>query len=165
MAEFSGGNFWNGAAQAGIIAGFNHAAHRLLDNPEYDFNGNTYTSKAELYAAILADQSMEQFGIKDIIALGGTVSGMELVDKRFVAKGASSKTSILSENLRKVGLGSFKKAKWAPTLNNVLSKTASKAAFIARWIPWISTAMLAYDTGMILYNTQLIYNKITANGR
>lgn len=29
VSELSGGNFWKGAAQAGIIAGFNHAAHAL----------------------------------------------------------------------------------------------------------------------------------------
>jgi hypothetical protein len=102
---------------------------------------------------------MEQFGINDLIALGGAVSGMKLLDRRFVTKGTSSKTSILSKNLRKLDLGTFKKAKWAPTWNSAFSKTASKAAFIGRWVPWISAAMLAYDTGMVLYNTQLIYSK------
>jgi hypothetical protein len=55
VADLSGGNFWNGATQAAIIAGFNHAAHSMLDNPEYEYNGKTYTSKTELYGAILAD--------------------------------------------------------------------------------------------------------------
>lgn len=30
-AELSGGNFWQGAAQGGIIAGFNHAAHSIYE--------------------------------------------------------------------------------------------------------------------------------------
>lgn len=32
VADLSGGNFWRGAAQAAIIAGFNHAAHRMGEN-------------------------------------------------------------------------------------------------------------------------------------
>ena len=34
MADLIGGNFWKGAALAGIIAGFNHAAHNLSDGIE-----------------------------------------------------------------------------------------------------------------------------------
>ncbi|WP_138479024.1 FG-GAP-like repeat-containing protein [Dyadobacter bucti] len=44
VSELSGGNFWKGAAQAGIVAGFNHAAHALDDR-----------AAARLQRRILAD--------------------------------------------------------------------------------------------------------------
>ena len=108
---------------------------------------------------------MEQFGVLGILEVAGVVAGQPNLMKRFVQTGSSDGTSILSKNLRKLPLGAFKKAQWAPTLRNLLATTTGRGAFIARWIPWIGSGMLMYDAGMSLYNTQLIFNKITANGR
>ena len=163
-SAISGSNFWQGFGQGIAVGTFNHALHSgfsKLDNGcPCEYNGKSYKTESDLYIAILADQAMQQFGITDLVALGGLLAGQPDISKRFVPERASKGTSILSENLRKANLGNFKNAKWAPTSKNLFSKTISKGAFVARWIPWVSAGILVYDTGMILYNTQVTHNKI-----
>ncbi len=101
-AEITGGDFWRGAAVGGIVAGANHGLHQISDKPTYEYNGKEYRSKADLYAAILADQTMEQFGIKDLVALGAAAAGADILPKRFVTPGSSKNTSVASKYLGKI---------------------------------------------------------------
>jgi RHS repeat-associated protein len=77
VADLSGGNFWSGAAQAGLVAGFNHVAHQALQKfsdaqLKKMFNrlserADQYKSATEFYESIggplgdWAKQSPEQF--------------------------------------------------------------------------------------------------------
>ena len=163
-AEISGGNFWLGFATGGIIAATNHLMHQ--DPPTYEYNGKVYTSKAELYSAILADQTMEQSGIKDIMAGAAVISGQPLLQKRFIAKGSSHGTSLASTFFNKIL--PFKSPVRIPTpianssrIGFAMTKSVGK--IVGRWIPFVGWGILAYDAGKILYNTQIIYNRITQN--
>jgi hypothetical protein len=163
-SAISGGNFWQGFGQGVAVGAFNHALHSGaagLDNGcPCDYNGKTYKSESDLYLAILADEAMQQFGITDLVALGGLLAGAPLKNKPFVTPGSSPKTSYLSDALSKANLGRFDNRKWAPTLKNLGAQTMSKGRFIARWVPWVSAGILVYDTGMVFYNTQTVYNRI-----
>jgi len=188
-ARIAGGNFWDGMRQGLITAGLNHVEHMVFEpggeytqqqsaeddggggdgkdsNPKYQYNGKEYSSKSELYVAILVDKGLEQLGVADILAYEGWYGGFPTKTKDMITKGvASSNTSLWSKELRALNLGAFQKAKWAPTLAKLGATTTSKAAFMARWIPWVSAAYLAYDISMTLYNTQVIYNSIINNGK
>lgn len=117
-AELSGGNFWQGAVTGGIVAGLNSAMHKLGDGnknnkkgPPYEYNGNKYNTKEELYKAILIHQASEQFGIVDIIALMTGGAGYNIIPTRGKFSGATLNTSINSIVSRKITL-SIKKASW-----------------------------------------------------
>jgi len=181
-AELSGGNFWQGAVTAGIVAGFNHAMHKIkiIENntppkktsEEYQYNGKSYDSKSELYSAILTDQASEQFGIKDIVALTAGLSGYNVIPTRGKFGGAVSGTSVNSIMSRKITLSvksaSFGAVKRLPTLiGGPFTGKAFKIAmvntigkFLGRTIGPIGWTILVYDIGKTLYNTQKIYNNI-----
>lgn len=129
----------------------------------YSYAGLTGLSSFELYGVILADKTIEQFGIKDIAALTGILAGQPYLAKRFVTPGSSSGTSPLSKFLSK-RLGTSPVA--LPTIIANTSRvgiamTTSVGKFVARGIPIIGWGILAYDATMILYNTQIEYNRIT----
>lgn len=165
-SELSGDNFWRGAAIGGIVAGANHLLH--MDPPENEYNGKKYDSKSDLYLAILQDQAMEQYGIRDIMALGGVVSGLPLLDKPFVTKGSTKGTSIASKYLSQIP-GEFPTQMKTPTgvpkmfggSGMRMSGTKLVGRFVGRWVPIVGWGTLIYDTGSVFYNTQKIYNRIT----
>jgi hypothetical protein len=167
-SDISGGNFWQGFEQGIAVGAFNHALHSAASNSisgcPCKYNGKEYKTEGDLYFAILANEAMQQFGILDLVSLGGLLAGQPDIAKRFITKNSSKGTSVLSKYLRRANLGNFEKAKWAPTSKNLLAKTISKGAFAARWIPWVGAGILAYDIGMTFYNTQKIYNQIISNG-
>ena len=78
-ASLSGGNFWQGTATGLTVSGLNHTMHKMgnegegEDPPKYKYKNKFYEDKAKLYGDILLDQAAEQFGIKDILALGAAV--------------------------------------------------------------------------------------------
>jgi RHS repeat-associated protein len=166
-AELAGGNFWVGAAAGLFVSGLNHAMHEMgndgetEDPPKYKYKDKIYDDKAKLYGDILIDQAAEQFGIKDILALGAAVDNLGYLDKPFVTPGASSGTSlaskygskILPQQMPRRMFTHFNKAGKA-----VFTKTLGR--FLGRALGPIGWAMLAYDVGMTLYNTQQIYDKI-----
>ncbi len=160
-AEISGGNFWMGFATGGIIATANHLMHT---DPVYEYNGKKYTSKAELYGAILADQTMNQMGITDLLALDAVVSGQPTISKRFVAKGSSHATSEASTFFNKYLPFKSPIRILTPIANSSrigFAMTTSVGKIVGRWVPFLGWGLLAYDAGRIAYNTQIIYNQIT----
>lgn len=164
-SKISGGNFWQGFATGGIVAGANH----LMHPPQYEYNGRIYTSKQDLYLAILGDQAMAHYGIDDMYAALAVLMGSNTISTRGKFAGATQGTSVLSEFLRKEYPQTFSKItkgaiKKLPTLTlGGLKGATTLGAFAGRTIPLIGWGMLAYDAGSILYNTQKIYNGVTIN--
>ena len=136
----------------------------LNDGDGFLYDGEKYETKPELYLAILVDQTAEQFGIKDIIALAAAIDNLGFVKKPFQMKGASRGTSYASKYGSK--LLPQKMPIRLPTHINKAGKVAFTRVlgrFIGRALGPIGWAILAYDVGMTFYNTQIIYNKITEN--
>ena len=160
-SRLAGGKFWDGFRNGAISAGLNHAAHAIMDPPEWKFNGKIYTSKAELYRDIWLDQAAEQFGIKDILALAAAIDGQGLIKKPFQTTGASKGTSYAS----KWGSKMFPQRLpiRVPThfRGGSLRYTKVLGRFLGRAAGPIGWGLLAYDVGMTFYNTQQIYNQIT----
>lgn len=174
-SSLTGGNFWEGVSTAVVVGAFNHLMHQG-GPPKYEYNGIIYDNKVSLYGAILLDQAAEQFGIKDIVALGAGLSGYNIIPTRGKFGGAIKGTSLnskLSRNITKsVESATFGMIKKLPTLTGgpftgaplrkMMVNTIGR--FLGRTLGPIGWAMLAYDVGMTLYNTQVIYNRIT-NGK
>lgn len=180
-AELSGGNFWQGAATGFIVSTLNHVAHRfelnreinsglkelgyeLKGDPPYEYNGQSYDNKGSLYGAILVDQFAEQFGIKDIVALAAALDGtFPSIDKPFTTPGSSSKTSYASKYGAKI-LPQKMPTKLPTHINPNTGKMAYTKVlgrFLGRVAGPIGWGLLAYDVGKALYDTQIIYNRIT----
>ena len=169
-SELMGGNFWQGAAQGGIIAAANHVYHRHLRKagPPWEYNGQLYDNKTDLYMAILVDMAADQFGIKDIAALGGVIAGQPILKKRFRIPGSSRGTSPLSKSLSKLP-GKFP-GKRLPTVVDYpkalggkgmrIAFTKSIGRFAGRAIPIVGWGVLAYDVGRTFYRTHITYHRI-----
>jgi hypothetical protein len=184
-AALTGGNFWQGAVTGLVVSGLNHAMHKMgdfdsegegEDPPKYKYKDKFYEDKAKLYGDILLDQAAEQFGIKDVLALGAGLSGYNIIPTRGKFEGAIKGTSLNSKLSRNITLSvekaSFGMLKKLPTLTGgpftgaplrkMMVNTIGK--FLGRTLGPIGWGMLAYDVGMTFYNTQQIYNSIT-NGK
>ena len=169
-SSISGGKFWDGVRQGVITGVLNHAAHGIynstLNDPIYEYNGKTYSSKTELYGAILYDQTLEQLGLQDVIGMASILAGYPFFDKRFTPEGVTKGTSALSKFF--TGKKVFETAK--PTITGIpkllggqgvkISSTRLIGRFAARWIPVVGWGILAYDGAAIIYKTQTIYNNI-----
>lgn len=133
--------------------------------PRYDYNGKSYDSKVELYGAILIDQTAEQFGIKDIVALASALDGTFPSINKVGALGSGNKTSYASKYGSK--LLPQKMPMKLPThiKNGTLRYTKVLGRFLGRIAGPVGWSILAYDIGKTLYNTQMIYNKIVSGGR
>src|SRR5690606_7029773 len=132
-------------------------------DPTYSYAGIDGLSAWELYGVILADKTIEQFGIKDIAALTGILAGQPLLAKRFITPGSSSGTSPLSKFLsNRLGTSPIRLPTIVANSGRVgIAMTKSVGKFVARGIPILGWGILAYDATMILYNTQVEYNRIT----
>jgi len=159
-----GGNFFDGLRQGLISSGLNHAAHGMLSRggPPWEYNGKMYDTKESLLMAIFIDQSFEQLGIKDIAAVAGVIAGQPILKKRFVTPGSSSGTSPLSKYLSpRMGNAKVRLPTFVANRGRVgVAWTKSIGKFTSRAIPFIGWGILAYDTGMISYNTYTKYNSI-----
>ncbi len=171
ISHISGGNFVEGFATGLTVSALNHGLHSALhknnDPPIYEYNGKKYTSKAKLYTDILVDQAAEQFGIKDIAALAGVISGQPILPTRGKFQGATKGTSVASKYLSRIPGNSpvplptvtgTPKLIGGKGMKIALTKTIGR--FIGRAVPFVGWAVLAYDTGVTLYKTQTIYNSI-----
>lgn len=167
-ARLTGGNFWQGAATGLAVTGLNHLMHSMIDGnegdpPTYKYKGITYNEdeKGKLYFDILLDQAAEQFGIKDILALGAAIDNMGYLGKPFVTPGASTGTSFASKYGAKI-LPQKMPVRMFTHFNKsgkaIFTKTLGR--FLGRTLGPIGWVMLTYDVGMTFYNTQQIYNKI-----
>lgn len=168
VSELTGGNFIEGFATGLIVSGLNHALHRIgnegysEDPPKYKYKGKVYEDKAKLYVDILLDQAAEQFGIKDILALGAALDhAIPSIKKPFTTPGASSKTSYASKYGEK--LFPQKMPKRLPThfRGGTMRYTKIFGRFLGRVAGPFAWGVLTYDVSMTLYKTQVIYNKIT----
>ena len=146
-----------------VIEGYNF----IQQNPDpiYRYNGQDYTSKSDLYVAILVDKAAEQFGIKDIVGLGAIIAGQPILDKRFITPGSSPGSSIASTYLSKIP---GKSPVRLPTIiaNSSgfrIAFTKSIGRFLGRAVPIVGWAVLAWDVSATLYNTQVEYNKIVGS--
>jgi hypothetical protein len=133
------------------------------DEPTYTYNGQTGLTATELYFAILTDQAADQLGITDLAAVAGIIAGQPLLSKRFVTPGSSSGTSILSKTLsNRLGTSPIRLPTIVANSGRVgIAMTKSVGKFTSRAIPFVGWGILTYDAGMILYNTQVEFNKIT----
>lgn len=105
-----------------------------------------------------ANCALNQLGIGSILSAAG-IGVTAPVPKKWVSPGASGVTSPWSQAFGDKGrmpINPFTgNRQWpAPTLNNVLSKTAKVGRFVGRWIPIVGTVFLAYDFAEILICTE-----------
>ncbi|MFV0483179.1 MAG: hypothetical protein ACK5MG_03670 [Bacteroidales bacterium] len=68
----------------------------------WEYKGKWYFSKFDLYIAILAYETAEQFGILDVAALMAVLSGQAIIPTRGKFKGATKGTSVASKYLSKI---------------------------------------------------------------
>ena len=139
--------------------------NRLLKNgggPPWEYNGKLYDTKESLLMAIFVDESFNQLGIKDLVATAGVIAGQPLLKKRFVTPGSSSGTSILSKYLSpRMGTSKMRLPTFVANRGRVgIAWTKSIGKFTSRAIPFLGWGILAYDTGIITYNTYTKYNAI-----
>jgi hypothetical protein len=150
--------------------------NELLLQPNYteepgawEYKGKWYFSKFDLYIAILAYEVAEQFGILDVIGLIAVLSGQPYIPTRSKFKGAKTKgTSVASKYLSKIpgnspirlpSIVGKPKIIGGKGMKIALTKVIGK--FVGRAIPFIGWGILAYDLGVILYDTQIVFNHIT----
>lgn len=170
-ASLTGGNFWRGAATGLVVSGLNHFAHsgdrnktsNEEDNPpKYKYKDKIYDDKAKLYSDILLDQFAEQFGIKDLLALGAALDyAFPSINKPFTMPDTSPKSTYASKYGEK--LLPQKMPIRLPThiRNGSVRYTNVLGRFLGRVAGPIGWGILAYDISMTFYNTQVIYNRIT----
>ncbi|MEM6316221.1 MAG: hypothetical protein AAF960_01045 [Bacteroidota bacterium] len=162
-----GGSFLDGFGQGLITSGLNHAAHSILSGggPPWEYNGESYSSKESLLMAILIDESFNQFGIKDLAAVGGILVGANIIPTRGKLGGAIPRTSVASILARKIPgnfpfsvptligfprIGKGLRTRWVKNIGT----------FVGRGIPVIGWGILAYDASMITYRTYQTYNSM-----
>ncbi|CVK16174.1 hypothetical protein Ga0061079_105133 [Apibacter mensalis] len=180
-AVLTNGNFWQGAATGLIVSGLNHVVHRIaypfnnkstidIENnnentdPPYKYNNKTYESKEELYGAILLDQASEQLGIKDVVSLAAALDfTFPSIDKPFIIEESSSKTSYASKYGSKIFPQKMSQRLPTHIRGGSLRYTKVLGKFLGRVVGPIGWGVLTYDIGKTLYNTQVIYNRITTN--
>jgi RHS repeat-associated protein len=131
--------------------------------PPWDYNGQTYHSKSDLYLGVLVDKTAEQFGIKDLIALTAALDNMGSLPKMGGTKGSSKTTSYASKYGSKL---LPQKIPRVPThvRNGKVMCTKVLGRFLGRIAGPVGWAILAYDIGATLYKTQTTYNNII-NGK
>ncbi len=152
---------------------FEDTSEKEIWTGNYDSDGNKVfetvagKSDAGLYFHFLLENAAEQFGIKDLAAMAMVVSGLPILEKRFIMEGASGGTSIASKYLSKIpgrspfGLPSITgspKALGGRGMRIALTKSIGR--FAGRAVPILGWGILAYDAGMILYNTQSQFNSV-----
>lgn len=132
----------------------------------WNYNGQHYYSKSDLYLGILLDQAVKQFGIKDVLAFGAVLSGQPFLKTRTKFEGATKGTSVASKFLSKIpGTSPIP----LPTVTGTnfsnlrVMFTKNIGRFVGRSVPIIGWGVLAYDIGMTFYNTQIEYNRIVGN--
>lgn len=91
------------------------------------------------------------------------IDGQPLISNRFITPGSSSGTSILSKFLtNKMGQSPVRLPTIVANSGRIgIAMTTSIGKFTSRAIPFVGWGLLTYDFGMILYNTQIEFNKIT----
>lgn len=127
----------------------------------WEYKGKWYFNISELYIAILAYELADQFGITDVSSLIMILSGQPLLPKRFNTPGATKGTSFASKYLSKIPgqlpLG-------FPTITNSgIRFTKSIGRIAGRAIPIIGWGLLATDVAIILYKTQIEFERILNN--
>jgi|GEM_PF-427054 len=137
--------------------------------PTYSYDGERGLSASQLYLAILINKTADQLGIKDLVAIGAAISGVPVSSKgKRLAEGtkkSSPASKYLSKKLpqkmpfRLPTLTGSPKALGGRGIKLTMTKVLGR--FAGRAIPVFGWAVLAYDAGMIIYNTQEEYNKIT----
>ncbi|MFL0064887.1 hypothetical protein [Tenacibaculum maritimum] len=136
----------------------------------WEYEGKWYNTKYKLYIAILAYKTAEQLGIKDVLGLLAVLSGQPFIPTRAKLDGKRStkNTSVASKYLSKIP---GKSPVRLPTVTGVpkiiggngmkVTMTKIIGRFIGRATPFIGWGVLAYDLGVIFYNTQVQFNEIT----
>ena len=163
-SAISGGNFWQGFGQGIAVGAFNHALHdvasKLVSECPCKYNGKEYKTEGDLYRAILLDQAMEQFGIKDLVALAAALDGSFPSIEKPGALGSGNKTSYASKYGSKILPQEMPMKLPTHIKNGSVRYTKVLGRFLGRIAGPIGWATLAYDIGMTFYNTQNIYNNV-----
>jgi hypothetical protein len=172
----------NGETQTRVVTKNRKVWKWYADTPEMDVwtgeygeNGDKIyqtvegLSDMELLLAIFLEEAFNEFGITDALAVATAVFGQEIMTKAFRWAGATSGTSPLSIALRKVApwkilpKGARAPIGWPKALRGSgvkMASTTGVGAFVARWLPFVSAAVLAYTTGSTAYKTTDRYMEI-----
>ena len=119
--------------------------------PPYKYNGKTYQTKAELFGAILLDQTAEQFGIKDLFALAAALDGTFPSIEKVGALGSGKMTSYASKYGSKLLPQKMPFRLFTHIKDGHMKFTRVLGRFLGRWAGPIGWALLAYDVGATLY--------------
>ena len=155
-SSINGGDFMEGATQGLLIQMLNHNFHK----PQYLYKGKKYSDKTKLYFDILLDETAEQFGITDIIALAAVLDNQGLISKPFVHPNASKGTSYASKYGAKLLPQELPVRLPTRIRGGTVRYTKVLGRFLGRAAGPIGWGILAYDVGKVLYNTQIMYNSI-----
>jgi len=120
-------------------------------------------SSAQLFFLIFVDETANEFGISDFSAAAAIVLGVPVIPTRGKFAGSTPGTSIASMGARKLPLNiktRLPTLTWASIRNLKFSYTRHVGAFIARWIPVVGQAVIAYDATKITIRTVKKYNSI-----
>lgn len=138
-----------------------------LDNTKWAYKNQWYYSKSDLYVAILANETAEQFGIQDIVALIAVLSGQAILPTRKKFSGATKGTSVASKYLSKIPGKSPIGLPMITGNPKIIGGNGMKVAytkiigrFLGRATPIVGWGIMAYDISIILYDTQIEFNKI-----
>jgi hypothetical protein len=136
-------------------------------NGTYFYHGLSNLSAGELLFWIFLDETAEQLGVKDYVALGGMLLGIPDIPTRGKPIGATLGTSPLSQHLRQIL--KVKVKNWPTiTLGSArrmrFSYVRNLGAFVGRWIPVLGLAIIAADVSVIAYKATNKYNTIARGG-
>ncbi len=95
--------------------------------------------------------TLDQLGIRDLIALGVGASGLPLLDKRFSQAGGSQRTSLASRAFRNLNNVRLPRQVWAPTLRKPLAASRKVGTILGRFVPGLGVALLAIDAGFVAH--------------
>ena len=125
----------------GLLGGIN--VYSYVENNPVNYEDPLGLSPS--FGQCLAECTAEQFGIRTLVGLGAGVSGLPVIPKRFVLKGATGGTSVASWGLSKLLPLKLPVRIPAPTLRYITSSSKILGRVLGRWIPIVGWGLVAYD--------------------
>ncbi len=132
----------------------------------YSYGGHTNLSALELFFWIVVDCTLDQLGVKDVVAVVSILSGQPFIHTRGKFRGATRGTSLVSSfasrNLN-VALPFRLPTLTGATLRTLrVSLTNNLGRFVGRTVPIVGWAILAYDVSEIILTSVRRYNVIAS---
>lgn len=148
----------------------NSFLHHSIDPTEpgaWEYKGKWYFNKTNLYIAILAHTTANQFGITDVVGLMAMLSGQAFIPTRAKLGGATEGTSLASKYLSKLPYKTSIKLPMVTGYPKLIGGKGMRVAFtkilgrfLGRAIPVVGWGVLAYDVTYIFYVAQLEFEQI-----